>query len=116
MLGEGKRIQLRREVANAPRVGVVTPRSSRRGRFFEDDEVSSPRLHEFRGRANSAKSGTKNDDVDASLIVRHATHFARIPQARGALVFEIARHRRLWDFPISMGCDVSEKSGKVARR
>jgi len=97
-------------------VPITPTRRPARSTSCLDDEVSSPRLHEFRGRANSAKSGSKNDDVDACLVVRHGTHFARIPQARRALVFEIARHCRLWDFSIRKGCDVSEKSGKVARR
>jgi hypothetical protein len=95
MLGEGKRIQLRREVTGTPRVGIVTPRPAWRGRLLEDDEIPPSRLEEFDGCADPTESGTQDDHVRECRITPHFPQSAKPTSGPGRAHFEIETLNRI---------------------
>src|SRR5690348_223575 len=63
---ERERVQVRRDVAGAPGIGVVPPGASDRGRPLQDDEVGHARLLQPDARAEPAEAST--DDGDAHMF------------------------------------------------
>src|SRR5215831_2397459 len=86
---ERERVQVRRDVAGAPGVGVVPPSAADRGRRLQDDEVGHARLAQPDARAEPAEASA--DDGDAHVFrhgvsvpdpgARRRSHGWRLPEA-----------------------------------
>ncbi len=63
VLGEGKGIEMRRHIAGAARVGIVTPRTAQRRRLLKDHEVIPARLEQPNRDTHAGKAGAEDGNV-----------------------------------------------------
>ena len=64
------RIEVRRHVAAAPRIGVVAPGAAERRGLFEDDNIAAARLEQLDGHADPGKPGAEDGDAEIGCVGR----------------------------------------------
>ena len=70
--GEAERVEVRRHVAAAVRVAVVSPGTADRRRPFEDHEVGATRVEQANGHAHSREAGP--DDCGLHVLLPIGVH------------------------------------------